>query len=83
MNPAPIYMVMKGRYVELQRQRAGKWVRFQREQLVLKPSYDYGGATNYEAIFTIPARGLRVRAFLPAKTVAPCYLPNATAPWRS
>ena len=83
VNPSPIYMVMNGRYVELQRQRGGKWVRFQREKLVLKPNYDYGGATNYEAVFKIPARGMRVRAFLPAKTVAPCYRPKATTPWRS
>ena len=83
VNPVPIYMPMKGRSVELQRRRGGKWVHYKREPLVLKPSYDYGGATNYEAIFRIPARGLRVRAFLPAKTVAPCYLPKATTPWRS
>jgi hypothetical protein len=83
VNPAPLYMTMKGRAVVLQRQSGGKWVQYKRAKLVHKPNYDYGGATNYEAIFEIPARGLRVRALLPAKTVAPCYLAKATAPWRS
>jgi hypothetical protein len=76
-------MIMKGRAIVLQRRSGGKWVLFKRAKLVHKPNFDYAGATNYEAIFEIPTRGLRVRAFLPAKTVAPCYLPNATTPWRS
>ena len=55
----------------------------ERAKLVLKANYDYGGATNYEAVFETPTRGMRVRAILPAKTVAPCYLGKATEPWRT
>ncbi len=67
----------------LQRFRGGKWERFKSAPLVLKANYDYGGATNYEAVFETPTRGMRVRAILPAKTVAPCYLGKATEPWRT
>jgi hypothetical protein len=50
---------------------------------VLKPSLDYGGAFNHEAVFTVPARGLRLRGHLPQQGAAPCWLPNSTEPWRS
>jgi hypothetical protein len=83
VNPVPIYMSLKGRFVELQRKRAGKWEPFQRAKLVHKPNYDYGGATNYEAVFTVSTRGLTLRGRIPAKTAAPCYLPFTTKPWRS
>jgi hypothetical protein len=83
VNPTPIYMTMKGRAVELQRSVGDKWVRLQRKPLVHKPNFEYGGATNHEAVFEIPRRGLRVRALLPAKSAAPCYLAKATEPWRS
>jgi hypothetical protein len=83
VNPSPVYMPMKGRTVVLQRQAGGKWVAYKRAKLVLKPNYDYGGATNHEAVFEVPARGLTLRAVLPAKSAAPCFLGSATPLWRS
>lgn len=83
VNPVPIYMTMKGRFVELQRSSGGKWVRYQRARLVHKPNFEYGGATNYEAVFEIPRRGIDVRVLLPAKSAAPCFLGKASKPWRS
>jgi hypothetical protein len=83
VNPTPLYMKLGGKPVELQRMRAGKWERFQSAPLVLKANYDYGGATNYEAVFKIPNRGLQIRALLPTKAVAPCYFGRTTAPWRT
>jgi hypothetical protein len=83
VNPAPLYMKLGGKPVVLQRFRAGKWERFRSAPLVLKANYDYGGATNYEAVFETPTRGMRVRAIVPAKTVAPCYFGRTTAPWRT
>jgi hypothetical protein len=83
VNPTPLYMKLGGKPVVLQRLRAGKWERFQSAPLVLKANYDYGGATNYEAVFKIPTRGLQVRALLATKVVAPCYFGRTTAPWRT
>ena len=51
VNPAPLYMKLGGKPVILQRFRAGKWERYKSAPLVLKANYDYGGATNYEAVF--------------------------------
>jgi len=83
VNPTPLYMKLDGKPVVLQRPRAGKWERFRSAPLVLKANYDYGGATNYEAVFELPTRGLQVRALLPTKSVAPCYFGRTTAPWRT
>jgi hypothetical protein len=76
-------MNLAGKFVELQRLRSGKWVRYQRARLVRKPNFEYGGATNHIATFDVPVRGLRLRAFVPAKTVAPCYLGGPSAEFRS
>lgn len=73
---------MQGKIVELQRWSGGRWLRYRRAPLVPKPSYDYG-ALNHEAVFAVPKRGLRLRAFLPARSAAPCYLAGVTQPWRS
>lgn len=73
---------MKGKIVELQRWSGRRWVRYRRARLAHKPSYDYG-AFNHEAVFAVSKRGLRLRAFLPARSAAPCYLAGATQPWRS
>ena len=54
----------------------------QAERLGRKPSLKLG-AYNHEAVFEVPARGLSLRAFLPAKSAAPCYLAGASDPWRS
>jgi hypothetical protein len=83
VNPSPHNMKLGGKFVELQRRRGGKWVRYRRARLVHKPTLDYGGAFNYEAQFAVQARGLKLRAFVPAKTAAPCYLAGASKPWRS
>jgi hypothetical protein len=83
VNPQPLYMNLAGKFVELQRLRSGKWVRYKRQRLVGKPNFEYGGATNHVAIFEVPARGLTLRAFLPTKSVAPCFLGGASAQWRS
>ena len=83
VNPTPLYMKLGGKPVVIQRFRGGKWERFRTAKLVHKPNYDYGGATNYEAVFETPTRGMRVRALLPTKAVAPCYLGKATEQWRT
>ena len=83
VNPTPLYMKLGGKPVVLQRLRSGKWERYKSAPLVLKANFDYGGATNYEAVFEMPTRGLRVRAVVPAKTVAPCYLGETSPPWRT
>ena len=83
VNPMPLYMTLKGKPVVLQRKRGGKWERFRTAKLVHKPNYEYAGATNYEAVFEIPARRLQVRALLPTTSIAPCYHGRATAPWRT
>jgi hypothetical protein len=83
VNPRPVYMNLTGKFVELQRARSGKWARYKRAKLVRKPNFEYGGATNHVAIFEVPARGLTLRAFLPAKSVAPCFLGGASPTWRS
>jgi len=73
---------LDGKTIELQRQAGGGWVRVRRAKLVRKASLRWG-AFNYQATFTIPTRKLRLRAFLPAASAAPCYLPGPSAPWRS
>ena len=67
----------KGKTVVLQRLSAGGWVRVRSARLVREQSHDY------EASFRIPTRGLRLRAYLPAQSAAPCFLPGASVAWRS
>ena len=83
VNPVPIYMKLGGKPVVLQRFRAGKWERLRSASLVLKANYDYGGGTNYEAVFEVPTRGLKLRVLVPTKTVAPCYHGRTTETWRT
>jgi hypothetical protein len=83
VNPVPLYEKMAGRFVVLQRQRGSTWVTYKRARLVLKANFEYGGATNHEARFEVPTRGLKLRALLPAKSAGPCYLAKTTEPWRS
>jgi hypothetical protein len=82
VNAYPGRASLKGHVVEVQRRVEGRWVRFRRGPLVHKPSFDLG-AFNYEAVFPIAARGLRLRAYIPARSALPCYLPAATPSWRS
>jgi hypothetical protein len=68
--------------IELQRSTPGGWVRVRSARLVRKASLRWG-AFNYQARFTVPTRGLRLRAYLPAQSAAPCFLPGASQTWRS
>jgi hypothetical protein len=83
VNPSPHNMNLARRFVELQRRQGDTWVRYQRARLVHRPTLDYGGAYNYEATFAVETAGLKLRALVPAKTAAPCYLAGASKPWRS
>ena len=82
--PSPGLIKMKGRPVELQRLTGGSWRTIQRKPLVYKPRYaQFGGAFNHEAVFKVDRRGWRLRAFLPARSAAPCYLAGTSQEWRS
>jgi hypothetical protein len=82
-SPYELRVKYAGKPVQLLRFADGRWVRYRTARLKLKPSLGYGGAFNHEAIFEVPRRGLRLRGYLPAAGAAPCWLPNATEPWRS
>jgi hypothetical protein len=73
---------LTGKTIELQRRTPGGWVTMQRARLAYKPSLKWG-AFNYQARFTVPTRGLTLRAYLPARSAAPCYLPGASDSFRS
>jgi hypothetical protein len=71
---------MKGRIIELQRLVGGQWRLFRRARLV-DDRITYG--VNSTATFAVRKRGLVLRAFVPAKSAAPCYLPTASEQWTS
>jgi hypothetical protein len=71
-----------GKPVLLQRKRGRSWTAYTTAKLRRKP-YLTHGAYNHEAVFEVPARGLTLRAFVPAKTAGACHLPGASEPWRS
>jgi hypothetical protein len=73
---------LQNKPIELQRRSPGGWVRVRGARLVRKADLEWG-AFNYQARFTVPTRGLRLRAYLPEQSAAPCYLPGASATWRS
>jgi hypothetical protein len=82
--PHPGKIKMRGKPVELQRLTGGAWRTIQRKPLVFRPRYaEFGGAYNHEALFKVARSGWRLRAFLPARSAAPCYLAGATQEWRS
>jgi hypothetical protein len=70
-----------GKVVVLQRQRGVEWLTVRRARLAHRPSRRY--YYNYEATFTVPTRGLTVRAFLPQRSALPCNLAGASKPWRT
>lgn len=72
----------QGKAIELQRLSPSGWVRVRSARLLKKPSLSWG-PFNYQASFTVPTRGLRLRAYLPAGSAAPCYLPGGSATFRS
>ena len=72
----------QGKLVELQRQSGGSWVRVRSARLARRVNLRWG-VFNYQASFRIPARGLTLRAHLPAKSAAPCFLPGSSPTWMS
>ena len=73
---------MKGRVVVLQRLQAGQWTAIQRARLAFDPPTDSSAAW-FVATFTVRQRGWTLRAFVPAKSAAPCFKANATEKWTS
>jgi hypothetical protein len=71
---------MVGRIIELQRLVAGQWRLMRRARLV-DDRVSYG--VNSSAMFTVRRRGLVLRAFVPAKSAAPCYTATASEQWTS
>jgi hypothetical protein len=69
---------LKGLFVELQRLSAGQWTRVRRARFALRR-----GATGFSATFTVKRRGLTLRAFVPARSAAPCYAATASKTWTS
>jgi hypothetical protein len=68
---------LRGRHVALQRLVGGQWTHVRRMRLV---SGGQAGFTGYfDATFTVRKRGLRLRVFVPAKTVGSCHDPTASA----
>lgn len=73
---------LAGKAIMLQRARGSRWVTIQRARLVHRPSFELG-PNNFEAVFGMRARGVRLRAFVPTASAAPCYLAAASVPWRT
>jgi hypothetical protein len=71
---------MKGRIIELQRLASGQWRLLRRARLV-DDRITYG--VNSSATFTVRRRGLVLRAFIPARSAAPCYTATASEQWTS
>jgi hypothetical protein len=71
---------MKGRIVELQRLVSGQWRTLRRTRLVADRS---SWGVNSSATFTVRQPGLTLRAFIPAKSAAPCYAATASETWTS
>jgi hypothetical protein len=75
---SPASRDLRGRAVELQRLAAGQWTLVRRARLAA-----VGRFASFQVAFVVPARGLRLRVFVPAKTAAPCYGPAASTTWKS
>ena len=67
---------MHGRFVELQRLAAGRWIRVRRERLVGYGSAGYGGA--YAITLKVRARGLKMRILVPEASAAPCFVESVS-----
>jgi hypothetical protein len=78
----PLSLTLAGKPVVLQRKRGRSWTAYKSAKLKRKPHLEHG-AYNHEAVFEVPARGLTLRALVPAKTVGACHLPGTSEPWRS
>jgi hypothetical protein len=75
VNSFGLPLKLKGKFVELQRLRAGQWTRIRRARFsVRRPG-------SFSATFTVRTRGLTLRAFVPAESAAPCYAATASKSW--
>jgi hypothetical protein len=74
-SSSPLKLI--GKVVELQRLSAGQWTRIRRARFSARRP----GA--FTATFTVRARGMRLRAFVPAESAAPCYAATASKAWSS
>ena len=72
----------QGKLVALQRQAGSRWGAGARRRGSSARRASAGCAFNYEARFRIPTRGPTLRAYLPAKSTAPCFLPGSSPTWR-
>ena len=72
----------EGERIELQRLTPGGWKLVRGVKLKRKTSARWG-VFNYEARFTVPTRGLRLRAYLPDESASPCYKAGGSMPWWS
>jgi hypothetical protein len=81
-NGFPPNLTLAGKAVVLQRKRGQSWSTYKQAPLKRKPHLKHG-AYNHEAVFEVPARGLTLRALVPAKTAGQCWLLGVSEPWRS
>jgi hypothetical protein len=65
---------LRGKFVELQRKVPGtdQWVRVRRARLT-RATAPFNRSDMFQARFTVRARGLTMRVFVPAQTGAPCF----------
>lgn len=75
VNPANL----KRRMVVLQRQTGSGWTRVASARLAPHRVRYY----TFVASFTVPRRGWTLRALVPAKSAAPCFVTSASKTWRS
>lgn len=74
---------LAGRRIDLQRLVAGEWTRMRSARLVRKRTDADSFFWSFVATFTVTTRGLKVRAYVPAKTAAPCLAAGASKPVRT
>jgi hypothetical protein len=82
VNPSPLNLKLAGRKIALQRFSANTWQPYQQARLKYKPTLDYGGAYNHQAVFKVK-RGLKLRALVPTASAGPCYLAGVSNPFKS
>lgn len=65
---------LRGKFVELQRKVPGtdQWVRVRRARL-RRATAPFNRSDMFQARFTVRARGLTMRVFVPSQTAAPCF----------
>jgi hypothetical protein len=70
---------LKGRSVGLQRRSGSEWTRIATAKLAPHPVKYY----TFVAAFSVPRRGWTLRAVVPAKSAAPCFLASTSKSWTS